>query len=177
MLVALRDSPEAPVIEGSSLALALCCRLADLHDRYLIFDDDNKTFTGSTNTYLTNCLLSGLSLEHDLAWSPAQYLEIRNGLVAYNGNSSIAELLVIGPCIQLLTIGSKIVLERMFYPANEVATLLRSQQSAGTVKEANARKLLEVRQLFQRYHKLSSLLSSTAYYLTRRKRIQGRGRC
>ena len=77
VLVALRDSPDAPDIEDLervedySLAVAFRVKLADLHSRYLIFDDDNKTVS-PTNTYLINCLLSALSLKHDLAWCPAQ---------------------------------------------------------------------------------------------------------
>ena len=143
VLVALRDSPEAPVIEGSSLAVAFHVRLADIHSQNLTFDDDNDTCS-PTNTYLTNCLLSGLSLKHGLTSCPNQYLEIDVGLNV-DRKSSNSELWVIGACIQLLTIGSKIILEKMFkYSANEVATLLRLQQFAGTVKNSNAPKLLEV---------------------------------
>ena len=114
--------------------------------------------------YLIDCLLSGLSLKHDLSSSHHQYFEVRDGLDCH-GKSSIDELWVIGACIQLLTIGSKIVSEKMFnYSANEVATKLRFYQSAGTVKELNAQKLLEVCQLFLHYES-TSLLSSPAYYL------------
>jgi hypothetical protein len=102
VLVALRDSPDAPEnIEGSSLAVAFRVRLADLHT------------VNPTNIYLVNCLLSGLSFKHDLAWSPGQYLEIRDGLIV-DGNSWMCELFVIGACIQLLTVGSKLVLDRNF---------------------------------------------------------------
>jgi hypothetical protein len=126
--------------------VALHRRLADIHSQYLTFDDDNETFS-PTNTYLTNCLLSGLSLKDNLTSSPLQYIEIRDGLDCH-GHSSIYELWVIGACIQLLTIASKIFPEQMFnYSANEVATKLEIQQSAGTVEESNARKLLEVCQL------------------------------
>ena len=120
-LVALRDSPDAPVIQGGT------------------------TFS-PTNTYLTNCLLSGLSFKHDLTSSPDQRQAIRDGLdLNAGGNSSISELLVIGACIQLLTSGSEIVAAQPFnYSTNEIATKLRFQQSAGTVKDSNARRLLEV---------------------------------
>jgi hypothetical protein len=65
-----------------------------------------------------------------------------------DGNSSISELLVIGACIQLLTSGSEIVSAQPFnYTADEVATKLRFQQSAGTVKDSNAQ-TLEVCQSF-----------------------------
>ena len=157
VLVALRDC--------SSLAMAFHVTLADLYSQSFYLDDDDNTLS-PTNTYLIDCLLSGLSSKHNLSSSHDQYFEVRDGLDCH-GDSSIYELWVIGACIQLLTIGSKIVSEKMFnYAANEVATKLRSQQSAGTVKELNAQKLLEVCQLFLRYE-LSSLLSSTAYYLSR----------
>lgn len=145
-LVALRDSPDAPVIQGgSSLAEEFHVGLADLHSRGLTFDDDNTKFN-PTNTYLTNCLLSGLSFKHDLTSSPDQRQAIRDGLdLNAGGNSSISELLVIGACIQLLTSGSEIVAAQPFnYSTNEIATKLRFQQSAGTVKDSNARRLLEV---------------------------------
>jgi hypothetical protein len=172
VLVALRDSPEAPLIQGgsliqdgSSLAMAFHVTLADLYSRSFYVDDDDSAF-GPTNIYLIDCLLSGLSLKHNLSSSHHQYFEVRDALDCH-GNSSIDELWVIGACIQLLTIGSKIVSEQMFnYSANEVATKLRFYQSAGTVKGLNARKLLEVCQLFLHYE-LSLLLSSTAYYLAR----------
>ena len=156
VLVALRDSPDAPNIEDLervddySLAVAFRVKLADLHSRYLIFDDDNKTVS-PTNTYLTNCLLSALSLKHNLAWCPAQYHEIKEGLIV-QGHSWTGELLLTGACIQLLTIGSKIVSDRMFYSGKEVATKHRLQHSAGIVKAANARKLLDVCQLFLHYN-------------------------
>jgi len=140
VLVALRDSPDAPNIEDLervddySLAVAFRVKLADLHSRYLIFDDDNETVS-PTNTYLTNCLLSALSLKHDIV----------------QGNSWICELYVVGACIQLLTIVSKIVQDGMFYSGNEVATKLRLQRSAGIVKEPNARKLLDVCHFFLHY--------------------------
>ena len=73
-----------------------------------------------------------------------------NGLDCH-GDSSIYELWVVGACIKLLTIGSKIISEEMFhYSASEVATKLRLHQSAaGTVKDSDAKKLVEVcRQLF-----------------------------
>jgi hypothetical protein len=53
--------------------------LADLHARGLTFDDDNTNFS-PTNTYLTNCLLSGLSFKHDLTSSSDQRQAIRDGL-------------------------------------------------------------------------------------------------
>jgi len=156
VLVALRDSPDAPDIEDLervddySLAVAFRVKLADLHSRYLIFDDDNKTVS-PTNTYLTNCLLSALSLKYDLAWCPAQYHEIKDGLIV-QGNSWTNELLVTGACIQLLTIGSKIVSDTAFYSGKEVLTKLRLQQSAGIVKDENVQKLLEVFQFFLHYN-------------------------
>jgi hypothetical protein len=150
VLVALRDSPDAPVIEGSStLTLAFYGRLHDLIPRGFDFDKDNKTF-GPTNTYLVNCLLSGLSFKYNLTSSTDQYGEIRKGLNTHSSSSTDSELLVIGACIQLLTNGSGIVPtgQPFIHSANEVATKLRSQQSAGRVKEPNALKLLEVCRLF-----------------------------
>jgi hypothetical protein len=169
VLVALRDSPEAPLIQDGSLiqdrfslATAFDVGLSDLYSWCFHLDDDSIC---PTNTYLVTCLLSGLTLKHNLSSSHHQYYEVRYGIDCH-GDPSLCELWVIGACIQLLTIGSKIVSEKIFnYSASEVATKLRSQQSAGTVKELNARKLLEVCQLFLHYE-LSSL-SSTAYYFAR----------
>jgi hypothetical protein len=170
VLVALRDSPEAPLIQDGSLiqdrfslATAFHVGLSDLYSWCFHLDDDSIC---PTNTYLVTCLLSGLTLKHNLSSSHHQYYEVRYGIDCH-GDPSLCELWVIGACIQLLTIGSKIVSEKIFnYSASEVATKLRSQQSASTVKEFNARKLLEVCQLFLHYE-LSSLLSSTACYLAR----------
>ena len=102
VLVALRDSPDAPLIQGdSSLAMAFHVGLADLHSGAFYFDDYNRTFS-PTNTYSTDCLLSALSLKHNLTSCPVRYVEVRDGLDCH-GNSSIYELWVIGACIQLLT--------------------------------------------------------------------------
>jgi len=153
VLVTLRDSPDAPVIEdGSTLTQAFYDRLHDLIPRGFDFDKDNRTF-GPTNTYLVNCLLSGLSLKYNLTSSTDQYGEIRKGLNTH-GNSSTSELLVIGACIQLLTNGSGIVPtgKPFIHSANEVATKLRSQQSAGRVKESKALELLEVCRLLMQYN-------------------------
>lgn len=166
VLVTLRDSPDAPVIEGSSTLIpAFYDRLHDLIPRGFDFDKDNRTF-GPTNTYLFNCLISGLSFKYNLTSYADQYGEIRKDLDT-RSNSSTSELLAIGACIQLLTNGSGIVPtgQPFIHSANEVATKLRSQQSAGRVKEPNALKLLEVCRLF--YDKLNSLIFSTAYYRTR----------
>jgi hypothetical protein len=68
------------------------------------------------------------------------------GLNARDLNSSTSELLVIGACIQLLINGSYIIQTAKSYinSANEVATKLRFQKSAGTVKVSNGLKLLDV---------------------------------
>ena len=152
VLVALRDSPDAPVIQdGSSLAEAFYNELDDLHSRGSVFDKDNKTF-GPTNTYLINSLLSGLSFKYNLTLSPTQYSYIEDGLNVDN-NSSIGQLLLIGACIQLLTNGSRIVPtgEPFIRSANEVATKLRFQQSVGRINDLNALKLLDVCQILMQY--------------------------
>jgi hypothetical protein len=57
-LATLRSSLDAPMLNNgrSSLTEVFSIELADLHDRGLMFDEDNATF-GPTNTYLINCLL------------------------------------------------------------------------------------------------------------------------
>jgi hypothetical protein len=162
VLVALRDSPDAPVIlsdssdapfiqDSSTLAEAFDNELDDLHARGSVFDKDNKTF-GPTNTYLINSLLSGLSFKYNLTLSPTQYSYIEDGLHV-DDNSSICQLLLIGACIQLLTNGSRIVPtgKPFIRSANEVLIKLRFQQSAGRITDLNALKLLDVCQLLIRY--------------------------
>ena len=161
VLVALRDSPDAPVIlcdspdaviQGdSTLAEAFDNELDDLHSLGSVFDKDNKTF-GPTNTYLINSLLSGLSFKYNLTLSPTQYSYIEDGLNVDN-NSPISQLLLIGACIQLLTNGSRIVStgKPFIRSANEVLNKLIFQQSVGRITDLNALKLLDVCQLLIRY--------------------------
>ena len=173
VLVALRDSPDAPTIQGgSSLAEAFHDELDSLHSEGSVFDKHNKSF-GPTNTYLINSLLSGVSFKYNLSSSRMQYSNVEDGLNV-NFDLSIRQLLLIGACIQLLTNGSKIVPigEPFIHSADEVATKLKSQRSAGKIKGLNALKLLDVCRLLIQY-KLNSLFL-TARYLARRKRIQGR---
>ena len=144
VLVALRDSPDAPVIRGFSLAETLYNELDDLHSQGSVFDKDNKTF-GPTNTYLINSLLSGISFKYNLTLSRTQYSYIEDGLNVDHA-SPICQLLLIGACIQLLTNGSKIVPtgKPFIRSADEVATKLRFQRSVGRIKEPNALRLLDV---------------------------------
>ena len=95
VLVALRNSPDAPVIQGgSSLAETLHNELDDLHSEGSVFDKDNETF-GPTNTYLINSLLSGISFKYSLTSSRTQYSYIEDGLNV-DHDSSICQLLLIG---------------------------------------------------------------------------------
>jgi hypothetical protein len=155
VLVALRDSPDAPVIQDgssqSSLANAFYDELDDLHSRGSVFDKDNQTF-GPTNTYLINSLLSGLSFKYNLTLSPTQYSYIEDGLNVHN-NSSICQLLLIGACIQLLTNGSRIIPtgKPFISSTNEVALKLKFQRSVDRINDLNALKLLDVCQLLMRY--------------------------
>jgi len=174
-LVTLRSSPDAPMLDdgSSSLTEVFSCKLADLHSRGLMFDEDNTTF-GPSNTYLINCLLSGLSFKYEFTACSAQYGNIMKGLNARD-NSSTSELLVIGASIQLLINGSYIIQTAKSYikSANEVATKLRFQKSAGTVKVSNGLKLLDVCQLSVQ-SKTRAHRHLTAYYLARRKWISER---
>ena len=160
VLVALRDSPDAPTIQGgSSLTEVFHDELDSLHAEESVLDKHNKTF-GPTNTYLINSLLSGVWFKYNLTSSRMQYSNIEDGLIV-NHDLSIRQLLLIGACIQLLTNGSKIVPtgEPFIRSADEVATKLKSQRSAGRIKGLNALKLLDVCRLLIQY-KLNSLFNS-----------------
>jgi len=135
-LVSVRDSPDAPKIHDSSLAEVFSRQLGDLHVRG--FELDNNF--GPTNSYLITSLLSGLSFKYNLTTSPDQYGNIQDGLDAHN-----SQVLVIGACIQLLTNGSRIIPSATSYiqSADQVVTKLKAQQSAGTVKDSNALKILQ----------------------------------
>ena len=118
------------------------------HRHGLGFSDDTKAF-GPTNTFLITSLLSGLSLKYKLTDSSDQYGNIQDGLNVVDHNSPTSEVPVIGACIQLLIYGSGIVPTKPFIQsADEVANKLKTQKSMGTVKNPNALKVLEVRQLF-----------------------------
>jgi hypothetical protein len=164
-LVALRDSPNAPKIWVYSLAETIYTTLADLHPRGFELDKESRIL-GPTNTFLTNSLISGLSFKYNLTTSGDQYGAIVDGLDA-KGRSSTSEVLVVGACIQLLTAGSASATKVYFPSANEVATKLKAQQVAGTVRDANGAKLLEVRRdsSFILTKNLTSSLESSAGYL------------
>jgi hypothetical protein len=148
-LVAVRDSPDAPVIDNDPLEDLFSRQLADLHSRG--FDSLHNPYNDNmgivpTNTFLLTSLLSGLSIKYDLTESPDQYGTLWQGLNANDSNSSISELRVIGACIQLLTSGSIIIRSSDEYTqsADEVVTKLKAQKSRETVKNSNALQLLEV---------------------------------
>lgn len=145
------DPPDAPIIAGSSLAELFSDKLVNLHSKGFAFDDDifgqtNDMVFGPTNEYLTASLLSGMSFKYNLASSSDQYGTIMVGLDAPCDRSSISEVRVIGSCIQLLINGSEIVPSggSYFRSANAIANKLKGQKAAGTVKNPNALKVLEL---------------------------------
>ncbi|KIM41204.1 hypothetical protein M413DRAFT_27603 [Hebeloma cylindrosporum] len=135
--------------ESPSLADMLSFELAQFHSQGLSIDEDGIPIA-SSDLYLINCLLSGMSFKYRLAACPEQFANIMKGLDALPDNSSASELLVVGACIQLLTGGSGIfnTAKPIQYSMTEVATKLRFQKSVGTVKASNALKLLDVCQDF-----------------------------
>ncbi|KAF8973566.1 hypothetical protein BDZ97DRAFT_1751597 [Flammula alnicola] len=145
-LVTVRDSPDAPTINGDTLVALFSRKLADLLSRGFELDDDAKTFA-PTNRYLATSLLSGLAFKYGLTSSPDQYGNITNGLDARPDPSAYnSEVLVVGACIQLLTNGSGIIPAATSYikSVDEVVLKLKAQKSAATVKDPNALKLLEL---------------------------------
>ncbi|KAF8972517.1 hypothetical protein BDZ97DRAFT_838158 [Flammula alnicola] len=145
-LITVRDAPDAPIIQANGLAGLFSRKLADLHSRGFELDDDAKEF-GPSNAFLTTSLLSGLSFKHKLTSSSDQYGNIVDGLDAVAGSSAYnPEVLVVGACIQLLTAGSSIIPAATSYikSVDEVVSKLKAQKSAGTVKDQNAQKLLEL---------------------------------
>ena len=154
-LVAVRDSPDAPLIDGCTLFDLFYRELADLHSLGFYSMDnphnDNKNFV-PTNTFLLTSLLSGLSIKYDLTDSSDQYGNIWESLDAKH-ESSTSEVRVIGACIQLLTSGSIIIQRSKQYiqSAQEATTKLKAQKSKRTVKDSNALQLLEVWQSLMKY--------------------------
>ena len=184
-LVAVRDSPDAPVIDDDPLEDLSSRQLADLHSRG--FDslhnpcNDNMGIVPA-NTFLLTSLLSGLSIKYDLTESPDQYGTLWQGLDANDSNSSISEVRVIGACIQLLTSGSIIIRnsEGNTQSADEVVTKLKAQRSREAVKDSNALQLLEVCKLSIVMKSQNSnqffIIISIAYDLACRNRIRGEKR-
>lgn len=166
-LATVRDSPDAPLIGNLTLLELFNRELAAHHPRGLDMDSEKAREFGPTNTFLIHSLLSGLSFKNNLTSSSDQNANIMKGLDARD-DSPASEILVTGACIQLLTGGSRIVslLNSYIQSPEEVATKLRMQQAAGTVKNVNAVKLLEVGRPFAQSKILTqpfchSLLSST----------------
>jgi hypothetical protein len=155
-LVAVRDSPDAPVTDADALDELFSRQLADLHSRGFDFLDNPRNHNMGivpTNTFLLTSLLSGLSIKYDLTDSSDQYGTLWEGLDADDSNSSISEVRVIGACIQLLTSGSIIIRksEEYIQSADEALTKLKAQKARGTMKDSNALQLLEVCQSLMKY--------------------------
>ncbi|KAF8964567.1 hypothetical protein BDZ97DRAFT_1757897 [Flammula alnicola] len=140
-LATVRDSPDAPIIGGTSLGVCIWERLEHIHTLGLDADElkgENRIF-GPNNVYLMTSLLSGLSLKYGLAMTRDQTSPIVEGLHAPLDKSATSEIRVIGSCIQLLTYGPEMVESR-----DEIVTQLEAQKNAGTVKNPNALKVLEL---------------------------------
>lgn len=142
-LVRLINSPFSPV---EKIAEFIYRALADLHFK-VIYEDNEPREYGPKNSYLHHSLLSALSHKHDLTLTNDMLGAIDDGLDAPI-NSAESEVLVIGTCIQLLFYGSIMVTNRhgtYKKRASVVATKLKAFETAGTVKDAIAIKVLEVR--------------------------------
>ncbi|KIM35537.1 hypothetical protein M413DRAFT_32405 [Hebeloma cylindrosporum] len=116
-LVAIRDSPDAPVTDGRTLQEIFPDELPEYH-AYGFGSGDNKH-------------------QHIPTHLPAVriYNQIRT-----------TEIKIIGACIQLLTSGLIIVRisDNYVESANEAATKLKATKLRGIVKDSNGRQLLEL---------------------------------
>jgi len=148
-LVAVRDSPDAPVIDDESLASLFYYELVDIHR--CGFDDADNTHNlnkgfGPTDPFLLNSLLSGLSIKYNLADCSDQRGYLWESLEDTDDWQPTSEVRVIGACIQLLTSGSIIMQTSKPYvqSVNEAATKLKARKSKGIVNNANALQVLEL---------------------------------
>ena len=154
-LVAVRDSSDAPLINGHTLFDLFYRELADLLSLGFYSTDnshnDNENFV-PTNTFLLTSLLSGLSIKYNLTDSSDQYGNIWESLNVKH-EWSTSEVRVIGACIQLLTSGSIIIQNSKPYiqSAMEATTKLKAQRFKRTVKDPNALRLLEACQSLMKY--------------------------
>ncbi|KAF9473542.1 hypothetical protein BDN70DRAFT_925102 [Pholiota conissans] len=143
-LRAVRDSPDAPMIGGDSTTLWEIYReqLRVLHAQGFAEIPEQ---IGPTNSFLLTSLLSGISFKYDLLSCSEQYGTILEGLNA-RPTSPNAEVHVAGACIQLLIAGSHIIPHSTSYfkSSDDIATKLKAQRDAGTVKNENARRILDL---------------------------------
>ena len=170
-LVRLCNSSDAPTFAPDTLSSYINRELADQHFKVLYGDNEVKEY-GPKNTYLLDSLLSGLSLKHRLTATSDQFAAIDTGLDAPH-SSKESEVLVVGTCIQLLLHGSVIVTEfagSYRKKAEAVATKLKAQQVAGTVKDPHAIQVLKVCDLLQKGNRL--IWCIIAYDFTCRKWLQ-----
>jgi len=147
-LARVANSPDAPTIESGTLSSLINRELADQHFKVIYGDNEVKEY-GPKNTYLLDSLLSGLSLKHKLTSTSDMYAAIFSGLDAQLGATK-SEVLVVGACIQLLH-GSEIATGAAGSyrrSAEVVASNLKAQKAAGTVKDPHAIQVLEVCNLF-----------------------------
>ncbi|KIM34616.1 hypothetical protein M413DRAFT_33156 [Hebeloma cylindrosporum] len=148
-LVAVRDSTDAPLIYGDSLAEQFSHELVDIHR--CSFDDADNTHQhhkgfDPTDAFLLSSLLSGLSIKYDLADSSDQRGYLWESLEDTDDWQPTSEVRVVGACIQLLTSGSIIIQSSKPYvqSANEAAAKLKARKSKGVVKDSNALRVLEL---------------------------------
>ena len=141
-LVAISNSPDAPIFQQETLLDILADELAGMHFKFY-GSRDRAEKLGPTNRHLLDCLLSGLSLRFELTYTNDMYATIVHGLEA----KGCSEVMVVGSCIQLLLSGSAITTE-LADPyrrsSKEVAQKLRAQRQRGIVKDPRAVQVLEV---------------------------------
>jgi len=146
-LVRLRDSPDLPNFEPDTLSSVLASELANFHFKTL-YGNHEVTEYGPKNTHLLESLLSGFSFKYGLSLSPDMYGVINEGLDAPPGEDR-SEAWVVGACIQLLLHGSGIA-TKSDGPGPQgrrpevLASKLKAQVFAGTVKDPHAIRLLEL---------------------------------
>jgi hypothetical protein len=146
-LVRLRDSPDPPSFEPATLPSVLASELANFHFKTL-YGNHKVTEYGPKNTHLLESLLSGFSFKYGLTLSPDMYGVINEGLDVPPGEDGSEEW-VVGACIQLLLHGSGIATKSDSRGHQEMrpevlASKLKAQAVAGTVKDPHAIRLLEV---------------------------------
>lgn len=147
-LASVRDSADAPIYGADSLSSLINRELADQHFKN-DYGSNEVVAYGPKNTYLLDSFLSGLSLKYKLTSTSDQWAAIHDGLNAPH-SSSKSEALVVGSCIQLLLKGSDIATDvagSYQLSAGTVASKLRAQKTAVTVRNPHANQVLEVRKL------------------------------
>ncbi|KAF9524583.1 hypothetical protein CPB83DRAFT_860933 [Crepidotus variabilis] len=145
-LVKLAKSPDAPTFQSDTLWSFIDNELAERYFKLGGYNPDDVNKYGPENPHLLDSLISGLSLKHGWSSTKDQYALLRGGLDAPSSSDG-SEVLVVGACIQLLLNGSSFVGEKAGsykMTPEAIADKLKKQKQAGSVKDKNAAKVLEM---------------------------------